>query len=138
MKWVNDCCLTPNDNLFTAISCRVQCTFQWDEDYDVHFVLHQRAELDFHSDSSLRQQFSGRYIAPLGHIILISRKLIPYVTPQCCGHQMWPRLQHRYGYVLNRKIGKSNNLKFGSNQSKGPKQDSQNQLRSTMPDGGEP
>jgi hypothetical protein len=35
-----------------------------------------------------------------------------------------------------RKIGKPNNLKvFGSN---GPKQDSQNRQRSSMPEGGEP
>ena len=34
----------------------------------------------------------------------------------------------------NRKIGKPNNLKvFGSNKTKGPKQDSQNQLKSHMP-----
>ena len=39
----------------------------------------------------------------------------------------------------SRKIGRSNNLKvFGINKAKGPKQDSQNQLRSLMPEGGEP
>jgi hypothetical protein len=34
----------------------------------------------------------------------------------------------------NRKVGKSNNLKFGSNKTKGLKQDSQNQIR---PEGGD-
>ena len=39
----------------------------------------------------------------------------------------------------NRKIGKTNNLKvFGSNKTKGHKQDSQNRLWSPMPEGGEP
>ena len=39
-----------------------------------------------------------------------------------------------------RSNGKPNNLNFGSNKTKGPKQDSQNQLRSPtcMPEGGEP
>jgi len=45
-------------------------------------------------------------------------------------------------YAQNRKIGKSNNLKvFGSNGAIKPKglikQDSHNQLRSPMPEGGE-
>jgi hypothetical protein len=37
----------------------------------VRFVLDQHAELDFYSASSLKQQSSGRRVAPLGHIILI-------------------------------------------------------------------
>ena len=38
-------------------------------------------------------------------------------------------------YAQNRKIGKPNNLKvFGSNKTKGPKQDRQNQLMSPMSD----
>jgi len=41
-------------------------------------------------------------------------------------------------YAQNRKIGKPNILKFGSNKTKGPKQDSQNPLRSPMPEGGKP
>jgi hypothetical protein len=42
-------------------------------------------------------------------------------------------------YAQNRKIGKPNNLKFlGGNETKVPKQDSQNlRLRSHMPEGGE-
>ena len=40
----------------------------WD---DVSFVLDQHSELDFYSVSSLKHQSSGRYVAPLEHIILI-------------------------------------------------------------------
>ena len=36
-------------------------------------------------------------------------------------------------YAQNRKIGKPNNLKvFGSNKTKGPRDDSQNRMRSHM------
>jgi hypothetical protein len=41
-------------------------------------------------------------------------------------------------FAQNLKIGKLNNFKFGSNKTKGPKQDNQNQLRSYMPEGVEP
>ena len=42
-------------------------------------------------------------------------------------------------YAQGQKIAKPNNLKvsLGSRKTKGPKQDSQNRLRSPMPDGGE-
>jgi hypothetical protein len=46
--------------------------FQWDDD-EVRFVPDQHAELDFYSASSLKQQSAGRYVAPLGHIILIPK-----------------------------------------------------------------
>ena len=59
-----------NSAIFSAISRRDQANFQWD-DNEVRFVLDQHAEFDFHSSSSLKQQSSGRQIAPLGHIILI-------------------------------------------------------------------
>ena len=39
-------------------------------DDEVRLVLDQHAELDFYSASSLKQQSTGRHIAPLGHIIL--------------------------------------------------------------------
>ena len=44
------------------------------------------------------------------------------------------------GKAQYRNIGKPNHIKvFGSNKTKGPKQDSKNQpLRSYMPEGGEP
>jgi len=38
---------------------------------EVRFVLDQHADLDFYSASSLKQQSSGRHVAPLGHIVLI-------------------------------------------------------------------
>jgi len=40
-------------------------------------------------------------------------------------------------YAQNRKIGKPNNVSFGSNKTKVLKQDSYNQLWSPMPEGGE-
>jgi hypothetical protein len=40
-------------------------------DNEVGFVLDQQAELDLYSASSLKQQFAGKYVAPLEHIILI-------------------------------------------------------------------
>jgi len=48
-------------------------------------------------------------------------------------------LRTRFWNAQNRQIGKPNNIKaFGSNKTKGPKQDSQNWQRSSMPTGGEP
>jgi hypothetical protein len=41
-------------------------------DDDVLFVLDQ--QLDFHSAHSLKQQFLGRHVAPLRHIILVPRQ----------------------------------------------------------------
>jgi hypothetical protein len=35
------------------------------DDDEVHFVLDQRAELDFYSASSLKQQSAGRHVIPL-------------------------------------------------------------------------
>ena len=40
-EWVNDCCLTPNQQ-FSAISWREQVNCQWNED-EVRFVLDQHA-----------------------------------------------------------------------------------------------
>jgi len=41
-------------------------------------------------------------------------------------------------YAQNRKIGKPNNLRFGRNKTKEPKQEGQNRLWSLIPDRGEP
>jgi len=65
---MSDCCQFSN---FSAISWREQVNFQYYDDGEVRFVLDQHAELDFYSASSLKQQSSGRHIAPPGHIILI-------------------------------------------------------------------
>ena len=56
---------------FPAILWREQTNFQWDDD-EARFVLDQRAELDFHSASSMKQQSADRHVASLGHIIRIS------------------------------------------------------------------
>jgi hypothetical protein len=45
------------------------------------FVLDQHAELDFYSARSLKQQFAGRHIAPLEHIILISSQPVFSLLP---------------------------------------------------------
>ena len=41
------------------------------DDDDVRSVLEQHVQLDVYSASSLKQQSSGRHVAPLKHIILI-------------------------------------------------------------------
>ena len=65
---------------FSAISQREQVNYQWDDD-EVRFVLDQHAELDFYSASSLKQQSAGRYVAPLGHIILIPSQPVFALSP---------------------------------------------------------
>ena len=45
------------------------------------FVLDQHAELDFYSASSLKQQSADRYVAPLGHIILIPIQPVFALSP---------------------------------------------------------
>ena len=49
----------------------VRTRYIWWDDADVCFVPDQLAELDFYSARSLIQQFAGRHVDPLGHIILI-------------------------------------------------------------------
>ena len=78
-QWVSGCCLTPFSN-FSAISWREQVNFHWDDD-EVRFVLDQHAELDFYSASSQKQQSAARHVAPLGHIILISRANQSFLFP---------------------------------------------------------
>ena len=51
------------------------------DDDDVCFVLDQNAKLEFYSPSSLKQKSAGRYVAPLGHIILILSQAIFYLSP---------------------------------------------------------
>jgi hypothetical protein len=60
-----------------------QVNFQWDDD-EVHFVLDQHALLDFHSDSSLKQQSANRHVTPLWHIILIPSQPVFALSPWCC------------------------------------------------------
>ena len=42
-----------------------------DDGDDINPVLDQQASFDFHSTASLKQQSTGRYVAPNGHINLI-------------------------------------------------------------------
>ena len=55
--WMSDCCLMPNEQLFSYIKARTSY-IQWN-DGDVFFVLDQHAELYFYSASSLKQQSTG-------------------------------------------------------------------------------
>ena len=50
--------------------------FWLDDDDDVCFVLEQHAELDFNSDSSLKQQSVGRHVALLRNIILFLSRIV--------------------------------------------------------------
>ena len=54
--------------------------FQWDDDV-IRFILDQHAEWDA---SSLKQQTTGRHVAPLRHIILILSKPVFALSPYCC------------------------------------------------------
>jgi len=71
LEWVREWLLfNTNSAIFQLYHGWEQVIFQWYDD-EVHFVLDQHAELDFYSASSLKQQFAGRHVAPLEHIILI-------------------------------------------------------------------
>jgi hypothetical protein len=48
---------------------------------EVRFVQNQHAELDFYSASSLKQQSTGKHVAPLGHIILIPSQPVIVLSP---------------------------------------------------------
>ena len=64
--------------MFAAILWREQVNFQWDDD-EIRFVLDQQAELDFYNDTSLKQQFTSRPVAP--HIILIPSQPVFALSP---------------------------------------------------------
>jgi hypothetical protein len=67
MNRLSDCYFMPNEKLFSYIMAKTSY-IQWD-DHDVHFVLDQHNELDFHNANSLQQQSNDRHVAPLGHIL---------------------------------------------------------------------
>jgi len=80
--WVCNCCLSPNDRYFSYIMARPSC-FPWDY-YDVCFCI--RPTLTclvgfFYSTSSLKQQSTGKHVAPLWHIILIPSAPVYALTP---------------------------------------------------------
>jgi hypothetical protein len=64
--------------------------------------------------------------------IQIAIKILNYLAFQCISAMTFIR------YAQHRKIRKPNNLALGAIKPKWPKQDSQNQLRSPMPEGEEP
>jgi hypothetical protein len=67
-------------------SSAVDRGFEPDDD-EVRFTLDQHSELYFHSASSLKQQSAGRYVVPLGHIILFPR-LLTYVNLYEFSHKL--------------------------------------------------
>ena len=72
-----------NSAIFSAISCREQVNFQWNDD-EVGFALDQHAELDFYSASWLKQQSADRNVAPIRHINLTPSKHVFVFSPKCC------------------------------------------------------
>jgi hypothetical protein len=79
-KWL---LLIANSAIFQLYHGENKDNFQWDDD-EVLFVLDQHAEFDFYSASSLKQQSVGRYVAPLGHIIMIPSQSVFALSPYCC------------------------------------------------------
>jgi hypothetical protein len=69
--------------IFVAISWREQCTVRWLND-DTLNVLDQHAYLDFYSVGTPKLQSAGGYVAPFGHIILISSQPVFALTPYWC------------------------------------------------------
>jgi hypothetical protein len=79
---VSDYCLTPTQQFFSYRCIMARTSFWW---YDeVRFVLDQHAELDIYSASSLKQQSTGRHVAPLVHIIPIPSQPVFALTSECC------------------------------------------------------
>ena len=56
---------------------------QWNDD-DVRFVQDQHAKLNLYKASSQKQQFGGRHVAPLRHIMLILSQPVLALTPWSC------------------------------------------------------
>lgn len=55
------CCLTSNE---------IKFNFEYDDDYNVRFVLDEHVKLDFIVLAQLKHQSTGRHVAPIGHSIL--------------------------------------------------------------------
>ena len=73
------CVFVKNDQFFSYIMAR-KSYIEWDDD-DVRFILHQYAQSDVYSASSLKQQSAGRRVVPLRHIILILSQPVFAPTP---------------------------------------------------------
>ena len=67
--WESDCNLTSNEQFFRNVM--IIAWTRYSRRSSDHFVRDQHAELDLYSANSMKQQFAGRDIAPLKHIILI-------------------------------------------------------------------
>jgi hypothetical protein len=52
------------------------------DDDELRFVLDQHTELDIYSASLSKQQFAGRHVTPLGHIILIQSQPVFAFSPK--------------------------------------------------------
>ena len=55
----------------------------WDEDY-VNFVLDQHTWFNFYSTRLLKQQYAGRHVTPLGHIILRDNNILLLLVKAAC------------------------------------------------------
>ena len=77
---MSNCRLTPNEQYFSYIMVSTR-TYVWRDD-----ILCTRPTrlVGFYSACSLKQQFSGRHVALLGHIILIPNRPVFPLTPECC------------------------------------------------------
>jgi hypothetical protein len=75
-------CLGPVFVIYTeqTNSCILKVHYNTYQTQRVHSIC-QHAELDFYSASSLKQQSAGRYVAPLGHIILIPNQPVFALSP---------------------------------------------------------
>jgi len=80
LEWGSDCGITSTQQFFSYIMAK-QVNFPWGDDDEVCFVLDQHVWLDFYSASSLKQQSADRYVAPLGHIILIQSQPVLTFSP---------------------------------------------------------
>ena len=55
---------------FTVVTYERTTYIRWN-DNTIRLVLDQHAKLNFYSASSLKHQWTGRHVVPLGHVILI-------------------------------------------------------------------
>ena len=62
--------ILPSEQYVRYILARMGYTKCWDGD-DVLFILDQHGEVDIYNASTLKQQSTGRHVAPLGHIVMI-------------------------------------------------------------------
>jgi hypothetical protein len=77
---LSDCYLTPIQQFFQLYHGENKLILKLDDD-EVRFVPDQHADMDFYCASSLKQQSTDRYVAPLGHIILIPSQPVFALSP---------------------------------------------------------